>query len=364
LRILHVAPFYAPAPGFGGMARAAAALAKEQAARDHEVLVLTARLDGSPAADEERAGGLVVRRLGGPLALAVRLVPWGSGVRRQVAETGGAIEVAHVHGHRTPLAVRAAMELRRRRIPYVFQPHGTFRDHGRHRLVKLVWDRTLGDALVAGAAATLAVSHAECADLPAPAEVVGNGVVAPGAVPHQAKRVPNRLLFVGSDSPQKRADVLPALLDALPSASLDLVGPIGPTLLERFARFGRRVRAQGPLDDARLAEAYAGAQLLVQPGVREAFGLVAFEAALFGTPAVVAGGHGAGEWYGKAGGCVVPPDDARSLAAAVAERLAQPELCAREAERVARFASGELTWARVADRVDGLLARVAAARAA
>ena len=43
-----------------------------------------------------------------------------------------------------------------------------------------------------------------------------------------------------------------------------------------------------------------------------------------GTPAVVAGGHGCGEWFGRAGGCVVAPDDAAALAEAVRDAWPNP----------------------------------------
>ena len=93
---------------------------------------------------------------------------------------------------------------------------------------------------------------------------------------------------------------------------------------------------------------YAGADVVVHPAVGEAFGLVPFEAALAGTAAVVAGGHGCGEWYAHAGGCVIPPDDAAALAEAVGARLRDHELARHEARRVAAFARSRLTWAAAA----------------
>jgi glycosyltransferase involved in cell wall biosynthesis len=76
---------------------------------------------------------------------------------------------------------------------------------------------------------------------------------------------------------------------------------------------------------------------------------------------VVAGGHGCGEWYTKAGGCVVPPDDPGPLAEAVRTRLADPTLAAGEAGRVADFAGRELTWDRAAREMEGLYEAVRAA---
>jgi glycosyltransferase involved in cell wall biosynthesis len=96
--------------------------------------------------------------------------------------------------------------------------------------------------------------------------------------------------------------------------------------------------------------------------VGEAFGLVPFEAALQGTASVVAGGHGCGEWFARAGGCVVPPDDPDALATAVGERLSNRDLAAREARSVADFARRELTWERAADAMEGVYLSVLDAR--
>ena len=126
-----------------------------------------------------------------------------------------------------------------------------------------------------------------------------------------ARRAAPRLLFVGSDRPaEARRRHLPALLEALPEARLDLVGPFArrlPAGLRR--RRGARHAARRVSTIALSPQAYAAASLVVHPAVGEAFGLVPFEAALCGTAAVVAGGHGCGEWFARAGGCVVPPDE-------------------------------------------------------
>jgi glycosyltransferase involved in cell wall biosynthesis len=97
---------------------------------------------------------------------------------------------------------------------------------------------------------------------------------------------------------------------------------------------------------------------LIHPAVGEAFGLVPFEAALAGTAAVVAGGHGCGEWFGKAGGCVIAPDDPTALVHAVRARVQNPALAASEAEAVARFARLHLTWDQAALAVEELYREV------
>jgi glycosyltransferase involved in cell wall biosynthesis len=337
------------------MARASAALCRELARRGHDVTVVTARLDPAHP-PEEHAGGVRVRRLPGPAFLARRLMPWGRGLRRCLGCLPG-VDVAHLHGHRSGLAVAARRLLAAAGVPWVLGPHGTYPHHGQHRSAKRVFDRLLGDAVVSRAHALIALSEAEARELPRPARVIPNGVLAPtgsAGVPRDNAR----LLFVGTDRPQKRGLALPGLLASLPATRLTLVGSFGPAFREHFAAFGARVEFAGVLPPERLGRIYAGAAVLVHPAAGEAFGLVPFEAALCGTPAVVAGGHGCGEWFGRAGGCVVAPDEPDALAAAVARRLGEPALGAAEAGAVAVFARRELTWENAAARVEGVYREV------
>jgi glycosyltransferase involved in cell wall biosynthesis len=344
MRILHATPFYEPFWAYGGMARASAALCRALATRGHDVTVVTALLEeGAPL--EGREGGVRVLRFPGPRALARRLFPIARGLGGFLRAEAGSFDVVHLQGHRNGLAVAAARACASGGRPFLLAPAGTFPHHGQQRLAKSAFDLVLGDRIVRAARALVAVSEAEARDLPRPAHVVPNGVEAPGSAP--AKEVPAgrpRLLFVGNGGRQKRGRALPPLLSALPEAELEVVGPVDAWFRRSFSSFGGRVTFRGVLSGDALASAYARADVVVHPAVAEAFGLVPFEAALAGTAAVVAGGHGCGEWYARAGGCVVPPDDAAALAAAVQERLRDPELALREASRVAAFARERLTW--------------------
>jgi glycosyltransferase involved in cell wall biosynthesis len=348
MRILHVTPFYEPFWAYGGMARASASLCRALVARGHDVTVATALLaESAPLVSTE--GGVRICRFRGPRVLARFLFPLARGLRRFLRAELSSFDIVHLQGHRNGLAVTAARALSAARRPWLLAPAGTFPHHGQYRLVKAAFDRLLGERVVGGASALVAVSESEARDLPRPALVIPNGVEAAGRA--TAKRVPKarpRLLFVGSDRPQKRGQLLPRLLRALPEADLELVGPTRPSFVRLFASFGSRVTFRGVLSGDSLAAAYASADVVVHPSVGEAFGLVPFEAAFAGTAAVVAGGHGCGEWYALAGGCVVPPDDSAALAEAVGARLRDRDLANREAGRVAAFARSRLTWAAAA----------------
>lgn len=351
MKVLHVTPFYEPAWSHGGMARASAGLCRALARRGHQVMVATARLEaGQPLA--ETRGGVNVRRFPGPELLARWLVPWGHGLEGFLRDAVSSSAIVHVHGHRSGFAVAAQRALAPAGPPWILQTHGTFPHHGRHRLAKRVFDHALGDRILARAHLLVAVSHAEARDLPRPACVVANGVDASEPLPRPPRRASPRLLFVGNDAPQKRGRLLPGLLRALPDATLRLVGRFGAPFRALFKQFRGRADVVGPLPADALAAEYAAADLLVHPAVGEAFGLVAFEAALQGTAAVVAGGHGCGEWYGQAGGCVVSPDDLEAFTEAVRARVRDPGLAGDEARRVAEFARAELTWERAAQQLE------------
>jgi glycosyltransferase involved in cell wall biosynthesis len=343
------------------MARASAGFCRALARRGHEVTVATAALEAD-APREETRDGVRVRRFPGPAVLQSLLVPWAWGLRAFLRRERGSFDLGHLHGHRNGLAIVAAQAFRAAGRPWVLMPHGTFPAHGQFPRTKAVFDRVFGDRIVQGAAAVLALSDGEARDLPRPARVIPNGVEPCGVAAPAPPRARPRLLFVGTDRPQKRASVLPAVLAALPAVDLHLVGRFRPDFQQSFAALGNRVTASGVLGGDALAAAYASADLVVHPAVGEAFGLVPFEASLAGTAAVVAGGHGCGEWFARAGGCVVPPDDVGALVAAIRARLDDRERAREEARSVAEFARRHLTWDQAAGALESVYGEVLGAR--
>ena len=73
--------------------------------------------------------------------------------------------------------------------------------------------------------------------------------------------------------------------------------------------------------------------------------------------------HGGGEWFARAGGRVVPPDDAEALIAAVRARRLAPERARTEARAVADFARRQLSRIQAAAAVESVYAEVLGARA-
>jgi len=351
MKVLHVTPFYEPAWAYGGMVRAVGGLCRALVRRGHDVTVVTALLDGAHPR-LETLDGVRVRRV--PALLKRVLAPWAPGLRNLLKSELKYAQVVHLHGVRSGMAVSAYRACEAADRPWVLQPHGSWPHHDNFVLPKLAFDSLWGRRMLQLAHSLLAVSQAEARDLAREAHVVPNGVDPIGTAGRAERPGFYRLLFVGNDSPQKRSDLLPDLLAELPAVRLQVVGRFGRRFARRFGPFANRVTLSGPLEGQALVAAYASADLLVHPAVNEAFGLVPFEAALLGTPAVVAGGHGCGEWFGKAGGCVVAPDDPVAMAGAVQSRLSDRAAGEREAAAVAEFARRELTWDRAAGAVEAV----------
>jgi len=150
-----------------------------------------------------------------------------------------------------------------------------------------------------------------------------------------------RLLCVGSLTPTKGQDLLVDALAAVadPPLRCDLVGSLrrdtGYVAAVRGAierrGLGGRVRVRGPWTGARLAAAYAGADLVVQPSRVEAYGMVVTEALARGIPVLAAAAGGLPETLGRAPdgrvpGLLVPPDDVPALAAALRRWSTEPAL--------------------------------------
>lgn len=137
---------------------------------------------------------------------------------------------------------------------------------------------------------------------------------------------PRHLLHVGTLEPRKNLDRLLdayALLDPAHRPPLLLVGRYGwrqRALVERVHRMGPSVRWLGEVDDAQLGRLYQHAAVLVQPSRDEGFNLPLLEGLSAGVPVVASDIPVHRE---VAGDCAffAPPDDARSLAAAILDVL-------------------------------------------
>ena len=188
-------------------------------------------------------------------------------------------------------------------------------------------------------------------------EVIPNGIdVASFAAVH-AERTSNRILFVGRAEPRKGLDVLLQAFARLPAhVHLDLAG-VSEEELESTDGLSTdlpdRIHALGLVAEDELAELLARAAVLCVPSLQgESFGIVLVEGMAAGTPVVASDVPGYGKVLGDAG-VLVPPNDARALAAALDRLLADDEARAALGER-SPLAARRYDWAQVVNEVLGV----------
>jgi glycosyltransferase involved in cell wall biosynthesis len=214
---------------------------------------------------------------------------------------------------------------------------------------------------------------AELYELPADrVHVAEPGVDAARLAPGSATG--NSLICVAAVTPDKAHDVL---VDGLARATelswqCECVGSLvrdrafadGVRRRARESGLADRVRFSGPLVEAELDRAYAGADLLVLPSHAETYGMVVTEALARGVPVLAtdvggvteALGHGAD---GTQPGLLIPPGDSVALGAALRAWLEDSELRDR-LRRAARERRATLRpWAATASGVADVLASVA-----
>jgi glycogen(starch) synthase len=384
LSIVHLAWEYPPLV-VGGLGVHVAGLARAQAARGHEVWVLTAGSGRTGAAGAAPAGlasgaragaGPHVRRVGprpgpdgGPFlwqldrlgALMVRAALADPALARP-----GRRRVVHAHDWLVAApAIRLAAFWR---APLVATFHAT--EQGRHGPAALSADAYA--AAVAGWEMRLSraarVRIAPSASLAAEVAALGDGPVAvvpggfdPGRRAPRRAPVPGRILAAARLVPEKGLDTLLTAVAMLTDRGVDAHlhvagdGPLAAPLAGRLAALGLggRVRLLGRLGAGALAEERARAWVFAAPSRYEPFGLAALEAVTDGVPLVASRVGGLAEWaVGVAS--LVEAGDGAALAHALAAALRAP---ARDVRREVRAALAHLAWGEVARAVEDLYRR-------
>lgn len=241
------------------------------------------------------------------------------------------IDIAHIFGYRDPLTLLAAAALRRRGVPYVVEMEGMTVPRYRNVALKRVFDRALGRAYIEGAAACIANSAADRADLSRYVDaeridVIHNPVVVAGpALRPQRRSGVLRVAAVGRLAPVKNLDVLVQAVARTPGSELDIIGPTDVAAVEAQLRgliadldVHDRVRLRGPLFGDALEEALVEVDVVAMPSQTESFGSAALEAALRGIAVIVSDGCGVAPLVEEAGaGLVVHRGDVAALARAI-----------------------------------------------
>ncbi|MEY2942705.1 MAG: hypothetical protein RLY97_719 [Pseudomonadota bacterium] len=153
------------------------------------------------------------------------------------------------------------------------------------------------------------------------------GEYAGGAAARMDAKTPPTLLYVGRLIPEKRVDLLVAAfalaLAEQPELRLEICGdgPMRDAIAAQVAELGlaTQVDMMGFVDAAVLDRAMAEATVIIQPSMREGYGMVVIEAAVRGVPAIVLAGedNAATELISAGENGLIAQADAASLAKAI-----------------------------------------------
>ncbi len=358
MRILHVAKKYPPL--IGGDATAVEALRRAQECAGHEVAVVVSNAPEIPAA----AG---VHKVGPPQTGAdldritrdrVRAM---RAVRRWCRVELPRLRPDVVHSHSADLGYPAAAEARRLGIPSVQTCHG-------------LWFPVWGPWSLRGRAEIALLRrarHAAIATVDRPALEalrargfprvvhIANGVDLAEFAGPRAEADPPRLLFAGRHEPQKGLDVLleaVAIVRRERGAGFRLViagqGSQTPALRERSRALGLDgvVSFPGALPRGDLVRAYREAGALVLPSRFEGFPIAILEAWAAGVPVIATSVGGVADLCGPENAVLLPPEDPRALATAIAALLDDAALRRRLGEAGRRLVGERYTWEAVAGR--------------
>jgi glycosyltransferase involved in cell wall biosynthesis len=387
LRVLFVAHAFPRHEGDltgGFLLRLAAALAAEGV----QVAAVAPAAEG--LAPAERLEGIAVRRYRYAPARAQRLAYAGE-MHRRAASVPGALALGGLLGAGTLAARRVARGAdlvhahwwfpagvqalaARTGLPLVTTLHGTdvrlasSRPAARAACARVLRASTRVTA-VSGWLADQAAGFAPGLALPvtvAPMPV-DDRAFSPGA----GDRPRDELLFVGRLDRQKGAEVALRALARLDGAAAGLAlrvvgtGPEEPALRRLAGELGvaGRVRWDGQLPQAELADRYRRAAALVVPGRDEGLGLVAVEAQLSGAPVVAAASGGLLDVVADGRtGRTFPPGQPDALARAVESVLADRDATARMTKAAREQAAARFGTAAAARTYAAVYAEALASR--
>jgi phosphatidylinositol alpha-mannosyltransferase len=315
---------------------------------------------GEPPPDVIPVGRSVIVPANGSLPniiLSPRAVP---AIRRALAHER--FDVLHVHEPMTPAICIAALSLARVPIVATFHAHGAL---GWMKIGKPLWG-FLADRIDHRIAVSPHARDSANAWLPGEYEVLPNGVLIP---PHaEAHGREHQILFAGRQEPRKGLHVM---LRAWPEvrrrtgARLRVVGadPLAVRLLlarERVPDEG--IDVLGFLEQEAFTEELTAAKALVAPSLGgESFGMVLTRAFACATPVVASDISGYRDIMTPETGVLVPPGDARALAAAVVGLIEDEERRRALGVSARELAISRYSWDDIGRRLVGIYERAARA---
>lgn len=363
LRILHC--LRAPV---GGLFRHVLDLSAEQARRGHQVGIICDAGTGGGAAEAKLAAlepfcGLGISRL------AIGRLPGLGDLRGilAVARIARAARADILHGHGAKGGAYArlapyggvARPVRRFYTPHGGSLHyspGSAAGYAFLAAERLMMRQTSG--LIFESAYGEATFTAKVARPACPARVIHNGVGEEEFSPVIPAAEQADLVFIGELRALKGVSVLLEAISLLRRGGMSLRAVIVGNGAER-ERFITKAGALGisghvTFHEAMPArEAFALAPLLVVPSLAESLPYIVLEAAAAGHPLIATRVGGMAEIFGADENLLVPPDDAATLADAIAVALADPAAMKQRAARLQQRVHEHFSVTRMCDKILG-----------
>ena len=324
MNVLFGIPFLYPAISYGGAARAAYDLANALQHSGHRISVITTdvwdqntRFNGhsDPAPfDVQR-----VRNLSNSMAYWFQFYT-PLGLNEKVQSLLKDVKIVHLHTYRNLLNDRIARAAHAANIPFILTGHGTIPIIERFQPIKRLYDDLIGRWQLDYAARIIAVSTSEKVKLQSFGIQESRIHVIPNGIPEIHPATPGKfrekwgltsdekvVLFLGKITERKGLQFLVRAVSQLQSPRLVIAGnDMGfERQIDQIIKelgIGHRVIRTGLLNDEEKSAALTDADVTVYPSRDEAFGLVAVESILCGTPVIVCNDDGCAQLIKRVGG--------------------------------------------------------------
>ena len=353
MRVLHVVKKFPPL--VGGDATAVDALARAQRRQGIEVDVATYNADGI----DDRAA----RRVGPPQEgadldrITFRRLRGMAAFRRWARDGFEGLRPSVVHAHAVDVGYAIAPIAEDRGVPTMLTCHGVwFPTTGRWSLRGRLEISLIRKGRYRAVTAVDAASVAALKSIGVDARVVPNGVDLEEFAGPRARDGPFRFLFAGRHERQKGLDVLlAAVVDLRRGGRPFLVDIVGDGVLTDDLRrratasgLDRVVRFPGRLPRDALVRAFLAADAFVLPSRYEGFPLAILEAWAARLPVIATSVGGIPDVCTSETARLVPPNDPKELARAMADVLTDENLRAGLSFRGHALARERFSWDAVA----------------
>jgi glycosyltransferase involved in cell wall biosynthesis len=403
VKILQVSQRFPPAPVYGGVPRTTYLVSKELVKRGHEVTVFTTdaydansrlKLQDNPSF----MNGITVYRFRTiSNYLAYKNLPIAPAMAFALREHVESYDVVHLREYFHFLAPLVHHYATKKRIPYIFQAHGSFpiieKQNSEQTLIskgqlKKVFNIVFGHSIINDASKIIASSRIESdqfqkafTDFPLNRVVHLPNYLALSSYQDLPERGHFRrkynieerakiVLFLSRIHERKGADMLIAAFSKAKQAVdfpvLLFIAGNDEGYLSSLQSLAKKLGVEndvlfpGPLYEREKLEAYVDADVFVLPSKDryESFGNVVLEALACGTPVIVTNNCGVSEWIGTDTGCIIEYDE-EELRGALVTLLQNERLRKKLGNNGRRLVQNEFGWDKGILRVEELYETVA-----